>query len=31
MEELLGGIPEVIDACNSYYGILQLGEKLKST
>jgi hypothetical protein len=31
MEELLGGIPEVIEAVNSYYGIIQLAEKLKST
>lgn len=31
MEELLGGMPEVIEVCSSYYGILVLAEKMKST
>ena len=31
MEELLGDMGDVIEAARSYYGIIQLAEKMKST
>jgi hypothetical protein len=31
LEELLNGMPAVIEACSAYYGILKVAEKMKST